>query len=53
MMVTPVMAVSSLKIPLGPNTQAWLKRVRARPAFRRCMARMKDEEKKQMNKGKL
>jgi len=53
MMLTAVMAVSSIKIPLEPNTQAWLKRVRARPAFQRAMARVKEEEKKQMDKSKL
>lgn len=35
---------------LGPKTQAWIDAVRARPAFERAMARMKEEEEKQKTK---
>jgi hypothetical protein len=53
MMITPIMAVRSIKLPVGPNTHAWLKRVRARPGWQRALARMKQEEKAFDNKGKL
>jgi len=32
---------------LGPKTQAWVDAIRARPAFERAMARIKEEEEKQ------
>lgn len=32
---------------LGPATDAWLERVRARPAFQRAYARMREEEEAQ------
>lgn len=53
MMLTPVNAVRGIKLKLGPNTQAWLDRVQSRPAYRRAMSRMVDEEEKQADKGKL
>lgn len=52
-MLTPINAVQGNKVPLGPNTQAWVKRVKSRPAYQRAMARMKDEEAKQADKAKL
>lgn len=35
---------------LGPKTRAWLERVRERPALKRALARVEEEEKTQRAK---
>jgi hypothetical protein len=38
---------------LGPVTEAWIKRTRARPAYARAIERIRSEEKAQAPKAKL
>jgi hypothetical protein len=51
MMIFPLSAIANCgrgPYILGPKTEAWVKRTEQRPAYVRAMARMKEEEERQV-----